>query len=370
MMSCRSCAVCWSQRAVHPRANRGSRGRVVFPNSGSAAAQADFLRGVAWLHSFGYEDAIDAFRAAQKIDPSFALAYWGEAMSFSQPLWFYEEVATRPRRAGEAGADTRSTYRQGEDAARAGLHARRRSALRRRRHRRARRRARRRSCRKSPLDHPADDEAQTFYALALLATLPRGDACAADSAAGRRDRGEGVRAQSKSSRRRALHPARLRSRDAGGAKRCRQRGPTRRSRRRRATRSTCPRMPFCRPASGMKQPRATKRRGTRRSRGRSGAASDCEPRLSQPRRGCSTEWTQQGRFSKTKEAIAFVDQALKASGPPSLQAVKARSRRCTPAAMATARRVKSAEGAARPRCVTIVARCARATSSRASAGRR
>ncbi len=65
---------------------------MAFPNSGNAAAQADFLRGVAWLHSFGYEDAIDAFRAAQKIDPSFALAYWGEAMSFSQPLWFYEEV--------------------------------------------------------------------------------------------------------------------------------------------------------------------------------------------------------------------------------------------------------------------------------------
>ena len=55
--------------------------------------KTDFLRGVAWLHSFGYEDAIDAFRAAQKIDPSFAMAYWGEAMSFSQPLWFYEEVA-------------------------------------------------------------------------------------------------------------------------------------------------------------------------------------------------------------------------------------------------------------------------------------
>ena len=50
------------------------------------------MRGVAWLHSFMYEDAIDAFRAAQKIDPSFALAYWGEAMSFSQPLWFFEEV--------------------------------------------------------------------------------------------------------------------------------------------------------------------------------------------------------------------------------------------------------------------------------------
>ena len=59
---------------------------------GSPAAQPDFLRGVAWLHSFGYEDAIDAFREAQKIDPDFAMAYWGEAMSFNQPLWFHEEV--------------------------------------------------------------------------------------------------------------------------------------------------------------------------------------------------------------------------------------------------------------------------------------
>ena len=67
-------------------------GTVRFPNSGSPAAQPAFLRGVAWLHNFGYEDAIDAFREAQAIDPSFALAYWGEAMSFSQPLWFFEEL--------------------------------------------------------------------------------------------------------------------------------------------------------------------------------------------------------------------------------------------------------------------------------------
>ena len=39
-----------------------------------------------------YEDAIDAFRAAQTLDPNFAMPYWGEAMSFSQPLWFFEEV--------------------------------------------------------------------------------------------------------------------------------------------------------------------------------------------------------------------------------------------------------------------------------------
>ena len=63
-----------------------------FPNSGVPAAQNAFLRGLAWLHSFGYEEAIDAFREAQKIDPAFAMAYWGEALSFNQPLWFQEEA--------------------------------------------------------------------------------------------------------------------------------------------------------------------------------------------------------------------------------------------------------------------------------------
>ncbi len=69
-----------------------SLGAVSFPNSGAPAAQDAFLRGLAWLHSFGYEEAIDAFRAAQKADPGFAMAYWGEAMSFNQPLWFHEEL--------------------------------------------------------------------------------------------------------------------------------------------------------------------------------------------------------------------------------------------------------------------------------------
>src|SRR5262245_61139398 len=62
---------------------RAPLGKISFPNSGAPAAQTDFIRGVLWLHSFGYEEAIDAFRAAQKIDPGFALAFWGEAMAFN-----------------------------------------------------------------------------------------------------------------------------------------------------------------------------------------------------------------------------------------------------------------------------------------------
>ena len=156
------------------RTSQAALGRVVFPNSGSSAAQSDFLRGVAWLHSFMYEDAIDAFRDAQKADPSFALAYWGEAMSFSQPLWFFEEVpqaqatlaklaptpdarvakAKTPREQGFMRA-VEALFGPGDKGARHAAYAGLMSKL--------------------AADHPADDEAQTFYALALLATMPRGD---------------------------------------------------------------------------------------------------------------------------------------------------------------------------------------------------
>ncbi|HUR93299.1 MAG TPA: tetratricopeptide repeat protein, partial [Gemmatimonadales bacterium] len=62
-------------------------GTVSFPNSGSRAAQRPFLRGVLLLHSFEYDDAAAAFREAQRADPGFALAYWGEAMTLTHPVW-------------------------------------------------------------------------------------------------------------------------------------------------------------------------------------------------------------------------------------------------------------------------------------------
>src|SRR6516165_336308 len=67
-------------------------GRISFPTSGSAAAQPAFIRGVLLLHSFEYDDAIAAFREAQNADPGFAMAYWGEALSYNQPLWLNENL--------------------------------------------------------------------------------------------------------------------------------------------------------------------------------------------------------------------------------------------------------------------------------------
>ena len=62
-------------------------GSIRFPTSGAAAAQPKFIEGVKDLHSFEFDEAAEAFHQAQHLDPNFALAYWGEAMSYNHPLW-------------------------------------------------------------------------------------------------------------------------------------------------------------------------------------------------------------------------------------------------------------------------------------------
>ena len=148
-------------------------GRISFPTSGSAAAQPFFLRGVLLLHSFEYDEAILAFREAQRIAPGFAMAYWGEALSFSQPLWYNEDGAkardTLARLAPSAAARALKapTAREkgfleaverlfgvGDLQTRHRAYADRMAALVR--------------------DFPDDDEAAVFYALALLGEIPEG----------------------------------------------------------------------------------------------------------------------------------------------------------------------------------------------------
>ena len=65
---------------------------MAFANSGADAAQAPFLRGLALLHSFEYDEAAEAFRAAQAADPGFAMAFWGEAVTYSHLLWGEDDV--------------------------------------------------------------------------------------------------------------------------------------------------------------------------------------------------------------------------------------------------------------------------------------
>ena len=58
-----------------------------FANSGSPPSQSPFLQGLAQLHNFEYDIAAGLFKQAQEIDPGFAMAYWGEAMTYNHPVW-------------------------------------------------------------------------------------------------------------------------------------------------------------------------------------------------------------------------------------------------------------------------------------------
>ncbi len=142
-------------------------GEIQFPNSGAPAAQQEFLRGVLLLYSFEYGAARDAFRAAEHTDPSFALAYWGDALTYDETLWQEEDVAgarkaldrlapTPARRAAKAGtnrermylASVEELYGAGDKAQRDARYSAALQALVRR--------------------YPHDLNARTFYALSLL----------------------------------------------------------------------------------------------------------------------------------------------------------------------------------------------------------
>jgi tetratricopeptide (TPR) repeat protein len=66
-------------------------GDVTFPNSGAPAAQESFLTGLAQLHNFEYPSAAEHFQKAQQADPGFAMAYWGEAMAYTHPVWMEQD---------------------------------------------------------------------------------------------------------------------------------------------------------------------------------------------------------------------------------------------------------------------------------------
>ena len=88
-MRCRlACAVLTLSLAIPASlsAQLDSVGSLNFPTSGSAEAQRYFLRGVAILHSFGWKQAIEQFQLAQKAQPDFAMAYWGETLCYNHPL--------------------------------------------------------------------------------------------------------------------------------------------------------------------------------------------------------------------------------------------------------------------------------------------
>lgn len=143
-------------------------GSLSFPTSGSPDAQRHFLRGVAILHSFGWKQAIEEFQAAQKLQPDFALAYWGETLCYNHPLNAEQDVkspravlarlgpnraarlakAPTPREKGFMEA-VEDLWAEGPDW-------------------RARRVAYMKAMERLHGQFPNDDEVTTFYALSLL----------------------------------------------------------------------------------------------------------------------------------------------------------------------------------------------------------
>ncbi len=91
-------------------------GSIDFPTSAGSEAQKHFIRGVAILHSFGYAQAREQFHAAQELEPDFALAYWGETLTYNHPLLPERDLespraalarlgATREERAAKAATE-------------------------------------------------------------------------------------------------------------------------------------------------------------------------------------------------------------------------------------------------------------------------
>ena len=88
--------LCIVAAAAQGRGRRLSRawGTIAFPTSAhSSAAQTAFVRGVLLLHLFEYNEAAAAFRGAERREPDFAIAYWGEAMTYTHPVWGEHDTA-------------------------------------------------------------------------------------------------------------------------------------------------------------------------------------------------------------------------------------------------------------------------------------
>lgn len=68
-------------------------GEIVFPTAASRASHDAFIQGVLLMHNFHYPEAATAFQNAQRLDPTNVMGYWGEAMSFTHPVWDEQDTA-------------------------------------------------------------------------------------------------------------------------------------------------------------------------------------------------------------------------------------------------------------------------------------
>jgi len=130
-------------------------------------AQAAFVEGMLYLHIFEYPSAAKSFQRAQALDPGFAMAYWGEAMTYTHPVWNQQDMEagraalaklapTPEARAAKAGDARERDFLHGTDIlyGEGDKHARDLALL--------------AHMEDMARRYPADDEVQLFLALALL----------------------------------------------------------------------------------------------------------------------------------------------------------------------------------------------------------
>src|SRR5436853_848275 len=88
-------------------------GRIEFPISGATAVRPEFVRGVALLHSFFYEEARRIFTDVAAKYPNCAMAQWGIAMTWWHPIW--TPPTPEEMSAGKAAADKAMAMKAGTD---------------------------------------------------------------------------------------------------------------------------------------------------------------------------------------------------------------------------------------------------------------
>src|SRR5437773_3975302 len=98
--------------APEPGDLRGA-GTVDFKVSCTPEARPEFIRGVALLHSFFYEEARRVFTAVAAKDPNCAMAQWGIAMTWWHPIW--TPPTPGEMSAGKAAAEKAMTMKAGTD---------------------------------------------------------------------------------------------------------------------------------------------------------------------------------------------------------------------------------------------------------------
>jgi len=88
-------------------------GTVDFKVSGAPEMRSEFIRGVALLHSFFYEEARRIFTSVAEQDPNCAMAQWGIAMTWWHPIW--TPPTSDEMRAGKAAIEKAMAMKAGTD---------------------------------------------------------------------------------------------------------------------------------------------------------------------------------------------------------------------------------------------------------------